>query len=320
MLAPFVSRTNSPLYNPYNGDYPNVFGDQTLWFVYNDKGNIHTETQGVPIGLELRTQAFAFVTNNEVNNMTFYNTEIINHGDPVSDCYFGQWVDPDLGNYSDDYVGCDTLLGLGYCYNGDEEDEGILGYGLNPPTVGVDFFQGPKNDSGRVLGMSKFVYYNNDFSNIGNPFRPQHYYNFLRGLWHDGSPMTDDNKNGTTGTNKTNFMFPGDPCRQIGWTEKSAGNVPADRRFLQSSGPFSLKTGARNNVTIGMVWARASTGTAACCLELLKIADIKAQVLFETGFTPNDGPNAPDVVLTELNQELVLSLENTLKTEKYNSK
>ena len=33
--------------------------------------------------------------------------------------YFGQWVDPDLGYYLDDYVGCDVSLGLGICYNGD---------------------------------------------------------------------------------------------------------------------------------------------------------------------------------------------------------
>ena len=32
---------------------------------------------------------------------------------------------------------------LGFCYNGDAEDEGAQGYGFNPPAIGVDFFQGP---------------------------------------------------------------------------------------------------------------------------------------------------------------------------------
>ena len=34
----------------------------------------------------------------------------------------------DLGNYQDDYVGCDVGLGLGYCYNGDAEDDGAFRY------------------------------------------------------------------------------------------------------------------------------------------------------------------------------------------------
>jgi hypothetical protein len=109
------------------------FGDQTLWWVYNDRGNIHSETQGVPIGLELQTQAFAFATNDEINNMTFYTTTIFNRSnEDVDSCYFGQWVDADLGNYTDDYVGCDVPRSLGICYNGDEDDEGVLGYGSNP--------------------------------------------------------------------------------------------------------------------------------------------------------------------------------------------
>ena len=50
------------------------------WWVFNDKGNIHTETNGDPIGMEIRAQAFAFATNDEVNRMTFYNYELINRG------------------------------------------------------------------------------------------------------------------------------------------------------------------------------------------------------------------------------------------------
>ena len=52
-----------------------LFGDETHWWVFNDKGNIHTETNGDPIGMEIRAQAFAFATNDEVNRMTFYNYE-----------------------------------------------------------------------------------------------------------------------------------------------------------------------------------------------------------------------------------------------------
>ncbi len=317
-MAPYIENGGGFGYQPGQGDYPDVKGDQALWFVYNDIGNIHSETQGVPIGLELKTTAFAFTTNDEINNMTFYSTEITNYGEPVKDCYFGQWIDPDLGNYSDDYVGCDTNRNLGYCYNGDDNDEGILGYGLNPPTVGLDLFRGPKNENGDELPLYAFMYYNNDFSVIGNPTKPLHYYNYLRALWQDGQHVTYGG-NGRGGATPYNFMFNGDPVTNNGWTEKGAGNQPGDRRFLQSVGPLTLKTGARNEMTVGAVWARSSIGGATGSLTQLKNADDKAQILFNNNFKLIDGPRAPDLSIKEYDNELIVVLENTntVETESY---
>ncbi len=124
-------------------------GDQTLWSVYNDKGNYHSETTGEPIGMEIRAQYFAFATNDEINNMSFYSYEIINRSTyTLTGTYFSQWVDPDLGYTNDDYVGCDVNRGLGYCYNGTTIDGTgqTWAYGAHPPAVGVDFFQGPYMD------------------------------------------------------------------------------------------------------------------------------------------------------------------------------
>lgn len=111
-----------------------------MWWVFNDVGGVKTETESPAIGLEIRAQAFAFRSNDEINNMTFYKYQIVNRSfSTLNETYFGQWVDPDLGYYNDDYVGCDVNRGLGYCYNGDADDEGATGYGINPPSVGVDF-------------------------------------------------------------------------------------------------------------------------------------------------------------------------------------
>ncbi len=124
-------------------------GDQTIWWVFNDNGNIHSESRGKAIGVEIRAQAFAFSTNDEINNMTFYTYEIINRSTyRLTDTYFSQWVDTDLGDARDDYVGCDVARGLGYCYNGKDVDGTgkPQDYGVQPPAVGVDFFQGPYMD------------------------------------------------------------------------------------------------------------------------------------------------------------------------------
>ena len=180
-LAPFYDVLGDGEYDPYAGDYPYydisnelchsevvtleeelqgtvkgsiladqvIKGDQTLWWVFNDKGNIHTETSGSAIGMEIRAQAFAFATNDVINNMTFYSYEIINRSTfELTQTYFSPWVDTDLGYAYDDFVGCDVARGLGYCYNGKAIDGSgeVEAYGEQPPAVGVDFFQGPYMD------------------------------------------------------------------------------------------------------------------------------------------------------------------------------
>ena len=203
-----------------------LYGDRNFYWIFNDKGNVHSESQGEPIGMEIRAQVFQFSTNDEVNNMTFHNYVLINQGtQTLSDTYFGVWVDADLGNATDDYVGCDVQRGLGYAYNGDAFDEPSSdspGYGENPPAVGIDFFEGPYQDSDEIdnpltevftdaidslgipyegigigygdgvvdnerFGMRRFVYYNNSGNNInGEPTTPLHYYNYMNGIWKNG--------------------------------------------------------------------------------------------------------------------------------------
>ena len=343
-LAPFFDENENGIYEPYGGDYPDynitgtndeaaLFGDQTLWWVFNDKGNIHTETDADALGLEIHAQAFGFTADNEVNDMTFYNYKIINRSTlPLEETYFGQWVDADLGYYLDDYVGCDVNLGLGICYNGDAEDEGAAGYGFNPPAIGVDFFQGPLADpndgldndrdgvtdeAGEQIIMSKFVYYNNDNTMQGNPSGGTDIYNYLRGIWRDNVPMTygGNGKGGGNGatTDECNFMFPGtsdDAFPGQEWTELTAGNEPADRRFLQSAGPFTLLPGAVNEITTGVVWARAKSGGQTASVQLLKIYDREAQALFDNNFNILNGPDAPDLTIRELDKELIFTLSN----------
>ncbi len=194
-LAPYFDRDGDEIYDPSAGDYPrydlrgnpecgqrivDIYGDKNLWWVFNDKGNIHTESNGDPIGMEVRAQAFGFATNDEVNNMTFYNYELHNRSSfTLENTYFGFWVDPDLGNAQDDYVGCDVRRGLGYCYNGDEDDEdngGSLGYGENPPAIGVDFFQGPFQDNDGQdnpgpASNTEVLDYNTAFNQAGIPYK-----------------------------------------------------------------------------------------------------------------------------------------------------
>ncbi len=244
-LAPYYDADQDGVYDPLY-DYPDygiglpsnackkkdtdiLYGDQTIWWVYNDRGNIHSESEASALGFEIRAQAFAFATNDEVNNMTFNNYRILNKSTfRLTNTYFSTWFDPDLGNAQDDIIGCDIARGLGYCYNGDNDDQGALGYGLNPPAIGFDFFQGPfadyfdgldndrdgcvdgvRNEEGicdaedpalgineRII-MSQFMYYNNTSNSVsGNPANATEFYNYMRARWRNGFPLVVDDPSG----------------------------------------------------------------------------------------------------------------------------
>lgn len=264
-LAPFYDNApagQSPngIYDPVNdGDYPwydvrdeidcrndrrvTLFGDETHWWVFNDKGNIHTETGGDPIGMEVRAQAFSFATDDAINDMTFYNYELINRGtQTLYNTYFAQWADPDIGNANNDYVGCDVSRGLGYAYNGQTTDAGQSGqpgYGSNVPAVGIDFFEGPYQDNDGIdnavgignnealngigfgdgvadnerFGMRRYNTYNIGGSGInGDPNSATDFYRYMQLIWKNGAVALYGGNGANTGTTSlpTQFMYPGD--------------------------------------------------------------------------------------------------------------
>ncbi|MFM8964387.1 MAG: hypothetical protein ACKOGD_11165, partial [Sphingomonadales bacterium] len=402
-LAPFYDRDQDGNYNPDNGDHPwyddilgrddiecgidrriSLFGDETHWWVFNDKGNIHTETNGDPIGMEIRAQAFSFATNDEVNRMTFYNYELINRGtQTLYNTYFSQYLDADVGNYADDYTGCDVSRGLGYMYNGDlidESDGGKLGYGENPPAIGCDFFEGPYQDADGIdnpgpyydevtqtefvptvvdalanngivykgigigysdgiidnerFGMRRFTYYTSTSAYPYNdPGPAAEYYNFMEGQWANGSEMYYGGLgNGTGGSQVlSDYMFPGtsDPLHWStqgedmssaypnGWDETTSNNPSGDRRFVQSAGPFTLRPGAINNITVGIVYGRSTDGGLMASVEAMKRADTKAQALFDACFKILSPPDAPRLTIQELENELILMIDNPVSSNNY---
>lgn len=333
--APFVDADGDGTYNLASGDTPELIGEQTLWWVMNDAGNQKGWSETAPIGLEAQVTAFAFNTADALNNTTFYKYKLIHKGsEPMTDVYFGIWSDPDLGDASDDYVGSDSTLGLGYVYNGDDVDAGVDGYGTRPPALAYDFFQGPlvpapgevfidpdgtvHNDSTR-LNMTRFVYYNNDSSPIGNPTgNTDEPYNYMQGIWRDGTPMTLGGTGYNPGsTNLTQYIFPGDPVSGSFWSEENTDgvgsrNTPADRRFVMATGPFDLNPGDIQEIVYGVVWSQAPTDNNARLASVAKMRfdDILAQGAFNSNFDIPPPPNAPEVAVTSQDKTVIIEWAN----------
>ncbi len=269
-LAPFVDTNGDGIYNPANGDYPDIPGDQALWFVINDNGNVHSETGGAPLQVEVQCLMYAFAGSDScLMNTTFYHFSIFNKGaNALNSCFTGLWNDPDLGCPYDDFIGCDTSNNLGIVYNAADIDGGsscIPNYGSMPPVLAIDFLKGPTDENGVIHYLDHFMLYQNDFSGSGNPMLAEDYYSYLQSVQADGLHLVDPQ-----GV-QTNFAYTGDPSDSLGWSMCAENAPPADYRMVLSAGPFQFNPGEMKTLDFSVVWDNTSVYP---CPSFTTIADV----------------------------------------------
>lgn len=228
-LAPFADRNGDGIYDPFDGDYPEIRGDQALFFIFNDDRGGHLESWGEKLRVEIHGMAYAFDLpgDSALKNTVFLYYKIYNRSENAYDStYLGVFTDIDLGYPMDDYIGCDVERNMYFGYNGLPVDGTgqSNAYGENPPSQGVTIIAGPYVDedgldnprfdmTGNQLcdysvngvnfgdsivdneryGMSGFVYFNNATAGVPSymtdPNLAWQYYSFLQGIWKDSSRM-----------------------------------------------------------------------------------------------------------------------------------
>ena len=247
------------------GDRPALVGDQMLWWVMNDAGNEHLApaSDSPPISMEVHGSAFAFHRpHSYIDTVTFYRYTLHYKGRaPLDDAYFGFYADVDLGNFNDDYVGSDSTLDLGYGYNADDFDDGR--YGEAPPAIGYTFLKTPSDldNPGKQRGMHAFACVGKFDWRHEEPITGEQYYSCLRGRWANEKPIREGfdgiNASGPT----TRFLFPGDPLTGAFWSMENLDGDGTrmsghDKRFMMSTGPFTMQPGASQEIVFAIVWAR----------------------------------------------------------------
>src|SRR6267143_3564828 len=279
--APFYDRDHDAMYTPdpnavYDStkDEPGLAGaDQVVWFVINDldTGQSHSMYGSDPIGLEIQVTLWGYAQSGAAANTIFKRYKVIYKGTAsappssfIDSLYLLQWVDPDLGDYSDDFAGCDTTLNLGFVYNGADTDARYGAFGLAPPAVGYDFLQGPIvpsiGDSAFVnfrwiydyknLPMTSWIYLASGSTTADPPYNytgaPQ-WYNFFKGLTPiTGAPFV------YPGGGETVFWLSGDPVANTGYLDGFI-DFPGDRRMASGTGPFTMALGDTQEVVIALV-------------------------------------------------------------------
>lgn len=329
--APVIDGDGDPNnYNLAGGDRPEIMGHQTLWWVMNDRGNLHLRTETDPMGMEVQVTAFSAASDSvHINNATLYRYKLIYKGDqPIEDVYFNVFMDVDLGNFDDDYVGSDTTLNIGYTYNADNEDEGGGGYGTAPPAVGIDMMQGAlvdndgldNNQNGEIdepgerLFMTAYHYFDGGSILTGDPVTGPDFYNYMQGRWRDGQPITLGGNGRDFSDTPIPFAYPGDPVTGEGWTEGNPGidgslppTPPADRRSGTVTGPFTMQPGDTQEIVFAVIWGRGDDHLDS--ITSLREASVEVQNAFESGF------DVPFPTFTSLTRATLISPANTVSNQ-----
>ncbi|MCD6250082.1 MAG: hypothetical protein J7J98_07130 [candidate division Zixibacteria bacterium] len=290
---------------------PGIIGDQTLWSVFNDANPVaHGNMLTAPLGIEVKQLAFAFSREDPLGNVVFLRYRIYNKGPKIlNQCMFSIWSDPDLGGSGDDLVGTDVDLDLAFTYNATNSDQY---YGTTPPSIGIDFFQGPLVYTGDMDDVAKMwgqdwpgyenmgLYSFNKYINGTDPDDAIEAYNYMLGLEDNGSVQIDP----TTGL-PSRFMMSGDVVAGTGWLDAAAD----DRRHMQTVGPLTFRPGDSTEILCAMVVGMG--GDRKSSISVMKYYDRFAQTAYDIDFKLPEPPASPVVTVAELDGELVLTWTDT---------
>ena len=190
----------------------------------------------------------------------------------------------------------------------DQNCLGVEGYGDQPPAFGMAILHGPLMDADGLdnaddpalpafngtgysdgyidnerHGLSNAMYFMREGVNteMTDPGLAVHYYNYIRSSWKNGLPLSYGGNGYSTVPEafEALFAFQGDTdpqglgtegVPQAPWTEATAGNVPGDRRALAAMGPITLEPGQTQDLLVGYVYARATSGGAAASVVALQ--------------------------------------------------
>jgi hypothetical protein len=266
-----------------NEDMPLLIGDITAWCVYNDalpKNQRRWNTVD-PQGIEIRQTVFAD-TNPELENVIFIRYSILNTGtvaETMDSVYFGVWEDADVGDHTNDIVGCDTLLNSGFYY---EVGPDFI-YGDDPPSFFTSILQGPavftnevsdtaKRNFGQLIGseiligvinqgMTSHAFFIGGDPFLNDPNNAVEARQFLEGKTQDNNypnpcafPYCE--VRGGVSCNEVNphFWASGDPVTDVGWINR----MTVDHRNLVSTGPFKLEKDKPQDIIIAYVMGRGT--------------------------------------------------------------
>lgn len=274
-MAPYEDVNNNGIYDPENGDYPCILGDQNVFTMFNDYPG-KPDPASKRLGVEVHLTAYTHLPKTTDHQVMFVNYKVFNRsGFDYSDIYLGFMADLDIGDPANDYFGSDSALNAFFVYNSTNLDTGnfaVLGYDNSPPAMGVVFLD-------HALHASMEIGAHPIDRRMGSLTGMNH---LLQGRWPDGSPVYEDKDGHEVSGKVTRFMFSGDPNDPRAWSQPGEGIRPSDHAGLGSIGPFEMADGSRLEFTVAFVYGRGpSTNSSIDNMGVMKQAIRDTKAFFE---------------------------------------
>ncbi len=256
-FAPFFDVNANGLYEPQLGDYPEIKGaHQAIFYIYSFLET--NQTQSPPIETEVRVLARIYEdVSSNIKRTVFFDYELRQAQlFQLNDYYISMFIDPDLGCFTDDYMGYNQDCEFAYVYNQDvmDGDSGcqcpanISTFCEDPPIMAYAFLNKPTidgNPNSDEIETSGFMTFNASNPTTDLPTIGEQFYNLMKNSWADGTPLTYGGNGYNPGSEDfTNYCFPGNPSIDDEWSMCSEDQPQIDRRGLLNMGPFDLPPGA----------------------------------------------------------------------------
>ncbi len=263
------------------------FSLQDMWCAYSDVLSENHISPGKPLNIDVFETVYAW--NYPSNQDIFFITYVVRNAsttDTLKNCYMGAVCDADVGDATDDMVGtllntyvpgADTVKNVGYV--GDNNNQENAGRDWESGTPGVfayKFLESPRDTAGptgRPLGMTAFKKFTIDI----DPVTDAAQYLTMAGFDY-----------------RTGVYAPYDSAPDI---------APADKRFVQCSGPFTLGPQQMVRLVIacmgapyggpGQTWQNRPIDSL---VHLAKLAN-QAQFIYDQGWLLPGPPLAPNMTL-----------------------
>lgn len=253
-MAPYIDWNINGVYDPENGDFPSFEGDYAAYFIANDLFGENVFPQANKLGIEIQGLVYAYNRSDLANTM-FVKLYVINRSvNNYSPFFYGQYVDFQLGNPTDNVVATDVQRNLIYAYNGDDNDED--GFGKNLPSAGCIFLSHPLSASSLFTSTD---------SVRGLPKSEAEMLAVMNGKWRNNADKYAVGT-GISGTSQqtTNYIYPKKTDPKVGdlnWSDENSGDTAGKRKMLGVIKFNDLKSKSYKRIDLAFVFAQDEENT-----------------------------------------------------------
>ena len=297
------------------GDDSNSGKDTGLWD--GDPTDARIQDYGLGVKISQTTYTWNYANNADIHFVVYEVENARTDQRDINNCFLAVVCDPDVGNNSeDDMAGFDGSRNLGYAYDGDFSEQEFSGV---PGFIGYDFLRSPvaeyaidKNADGAINSTGVDINGTTVYDiQAGQEIGLHAYKIFGRVAQNDPDSEWERYMIAAGHKHKEDQLQTYQPF--------DLSNTPDDQRFLQTTGPFTLRHGQENSVEIVVAIMVANAAGNAGDPISVRVANLQrtsdvAQGIFDNNFLLPKPPTAPTITARAGDRKAYITWDDVAET------